>query len=168
MLKNGEIKIDYVDAIKTEYTHDIVEGEDLKRNKLNSLRDMYVVGLINNSNEDPQKSKFFHGDATKTLKIRVDHRVGQEELDKKNKVAVENIFEIWQEKTLKQLYKVTDKKYELIAKNEYESSKITRIETKLKNKELIIWSTDRLMDYYLYCEKGVTEGVFIKVDVFCA
>ena len=64
------------------------------------------------------------------------------------------------------MYKEKDKKYELIARGEFEnSSKANRVENLVKKNELIFWSSERMMDYYLYCEKGVIEGVFIKVDV---
>lgn len=122
------------------------------------------MGLLNNANES--KKDYYHADATKTLKVRVEDKVGLEREENRIKNAVENVYEIWQEKMNKQALKMTDRKYELIEKTEYEAAnKITRIENFLKKNELIIWSSDRLMDYYLYCEKGVTEGVFIKVDV---
>lgn len=128
------------------------------------MRDVYVVGLLNHNNE--VRKEVFHADATKAIKIRVEDKVGLEKEEKRLKNAVENVYEIWQEKMNKQMYKMTDAKYELVEKGEYEAAnKISRIETFMKKNELIAWSSDRLMDYYLYCEKGVTEGVFIKVDV---
>lgn len=163
-MRKNELQINYVDIIKGEY---IKEQEDLdqgKETQFENLRDVYIVGLVNHASDN--KKDYYHADATRNLKVRVEDKVGLEKEEKRIKNAVENVYEIWQEKMNKQMMRVTDRKYELIEKNEYEAAnKIIRIENYLKKNELIIWSSDRLMDYYLYCEKGVTEGVFIKVDV---
>lgn len=163
-MRKNELQINYVDIIKGEYLKEQEELDQAKQKKISNLRDVYVVGLLNHNNE--QRKEYFHADATKAIKIRVEDKVGLEKEEKRNKNMVENVYEIWQEKMNKQIFKMTDPKYQLIEKGEFDSAnKISRIETFLKKNELIVWSSDRLMDYYLYCEKGVTEGVFIKVDV---
>lgn len=164
MLRDKNFKVDYIDAIKGEYTTELLEQEKFKR-KVENLRDVYIVGLDHSGGEE--KTKLFHADATKNLKVRVEEKIGLRDEKVKNQ-TFEQVFEIWQEKSLKQMYKPTDKKYFLLDKGEFDVvTKITRVETLLNKNDLIMWSTDRLLDYYLYCEKGVTEGVFIKVDVGC-
>jgi len=163
VLRDKNFKVDYIDAIKGEYTTELLEQEKFKR-KVENMRDVYIVGLDHNGGEE-KTAKVFHADATKNLKVRVEEKIGLRDEKLKNQ-TFEQVFETWQEKSLKQMYKQTDKKYCLIDKGEYELvTKITRVETLLNKNDLIRWSTERTLDYYLYCEKGVTEGVFIKVDV---
>lgn len=136
------------------------------KREINNTREMYVVGLLNQKDRD----NFYHGDATKGVKLRIEERIdadtrkGQAGAGLLNSDKDSNLFETWQEKANKQHYKPSDPRYTLIEPGEFSVSKIIRVETVAKKKELIIWSTERMMDYYLYCEKGVTEGIFIKVD----
>ena len=154
-----------MDVIKKEYNLEVSQAEKDKRNQLGTLRDVYVVGLL--GQQDDKRTEYYHGDATKMLKIRVEDKPNKDEIKAKN--SVDALFESWQEKANKQTYKDKDKRYELIAKGEFEnSSKANRVENLVKKNELIFWSSERMMDYYLYCEKGVIEGVFIKVDVAIA
>lgn len=154
-----------MEAIRGEYDRDLLDQEKHKT-RIETMRDVYIIGLDTTGGE--KRSKVFHGDATKNLKVRVEEKIGLQN-DRIKKQTFENVYEVWQEKSLKQMYKMTDRKYHLIDKGEYEVlNKIVRVETMFKKNDLIMWSTDRHLDYYLYCEKGVTEGVFIKVDVISA
>lgn len=153
-----------MDLIKTEYIQDMAHADKPKKTQLGTLRDVYVVSLL--ENHDERNGKFYYGDATKSIKVRVEDKVGMQREDKKAKAAVQSILDTWQEVSLKQMYKPGDKRYVMIDKGEFETnSKYNRVETMLEKNELIIWSSDRPMDYYLYCERGLIEGVFIKVDV---
>jgi hypothetical protein len=135
------------------------------KTQIGTLRDVYVVSLLDN--HDDKNGKFYYGDATQSIKVRIEDKVGLQREEKKVKAAVQSILESWQETSLKQMYKPGEKRYLLIDKGEFETNpKYNRVETALDKNELIIWSSDRPMDYYLYCERGLIEGIFIKVDVY--
>lgn len=139
-------------------------GAEKPKKQIETLRDVYVVSLL--ENHDDRNGQFYYGDATQSIKVRIEDKVGLQREEKKAKAAVQSIFESWQEISLKQMYKPGDKRYSMIEKGEFETnSKYNRVETMLEKNELIIWSSDRPMDYYLYCERGLIEGIFIKVDV---
>lgn len=160
-LRNNEVHGNYVDIIKHNYPDAVSQANETQKRELGNMKDLYIVGL-----EHDEENEHWEGDASKTVKLRIEEKVGAIKEDRKLKGALENVYETWQEKSLKELYKPGHKRYEMVAPGEHELlKKISKIEMVLKKNELIVWSTDRAMDYYLYCEKGVTEGVFIKVDV---
>ena len=163
------MKLNYVDLMKGEYVTEAAKQDGDKKNKLKTMKDVYIVSLINNQSENDRKG-VVHMDATKTIKVRTEERKIVEKEDRLNRGATDKneevLFKTWQEQSLELAYKPVDKKYKLIEKNEIDlETKITRVELMIKKTEKIKWSGVRAMDYYLYCEKGITEGVFIKVDV---
>lgn len=186
-LRKPDLQLSYLDMLKSanKQNMQLKDRQEIEARE-GSIRDIHLVNVRklktalsasrNQSKETSPKKKLLHEDATQTLRVRIESfstDAGRRTLRRSGSSDSLQLhaFDSWQAVSAKLLYKPGDKRIDLIRPEEREdpqsagAGKIIRLESLFKKTESIGWSAEKLRDYYLYCEKGITEGVFIKIDV---
>lgn len=142
----------------------ISENHKKKKIELNSLRDVYIIGLAG------MKGPKVHGDALKNLKVRYEMKE-QSKTSKTQTLDPTNFS--YQERDF-----VQDKGDPFYYKNptdfliDYsllpnQINKFTkRLEELSQKYEVIDWGRDQFAQFYLFCKEGEFQGSYIKLEVF--